>query len=96
MCASVQTFRAQSFQIAACARKGLMVENNPEVRKERLAELMERAQAAFERSRHLVQESRKIRAEAEARRSAYSEQSQEGRFAGAALQGQRAADQAAG
>jgi len=54
------------------------VGNDPEVRlvvkNARIVELMERAQAAFDRSRRLVQESRKIRLEAEARRSMISAQ----------------------
>jgi len=49
-----------------------MVTNESKAQKERLEELVARAQAAFERSRHLVRESRNIRAEAAARRSAYS------------------------
>ena len=49
-----------------------MVKSDFKTRNARLEELVERAQAAFERSRLLVQESRKIRAEAEARRFAYS------------------------
>jgi hypothetical protein len=44
-----------------------MVEIAPEARNARLAALMERAQIAFEHSRRLVEESRKIRAEAEAK-----------------------------
>jgi hypothetical protein len=45
-----------------------MVDIGPEARSARLAALMERAQTVFERSHCLVEESRKIRAEAEARR----------------------------
>jgi hypothetical protein len=46
-----------------------MVEIDFEARNARLAVLMERAQAAFERSRCIVEQSRRIRAEAEARHS---------------------------
>jgi hypothetical protein len=48
-----------------------MASKNPEIRNAQLAELIARAQTAFERSRRLVQESRKIRAEAQAKRSGY-------------------------
>jgi hypothetical protein len=50
----------------------LMVENGPEARNARLVALMERAQTAFEESRRLVEEARKIRAEAEAKLSVIS------------------------
>ena len=46
-----------------------MVEIDFEARNARLAVLMERAQAAFERSCRIVEQSRRIRAEAEARHS---------------------------
>ena len=45
-----------------------MVGIDPETRAARLAALTERAQTIFEWSRRLVEESRKIRAEAEAKR----------------------------
>ena len=44
-----------------------MAEIDFEVRNSRLAALMERAQTAFECSRRLVEEARKIRAEAQAK-----------------------------
>jgi hypothetical protein len=43
-----------------------------EARNTRLAALRERAQAAFERSRRIVEQSQKIRAEAEVRHSTKS------------------------
>jgi hypothetical protein len=45
-----------------------MVGIDPETRAARLAALTERAQTIFERSRRLVEETRQIRAEAEAKR----------------------------
>jgi hypothetical protein len=49
-----------------------MVEVSSEARDARLAALSEKAQAVFERSRRLVEEARKIRAEAEAKHSKIS------------------------
>ena len=49
-----------------------MVEIDFETRNAELAALMERAQSAFEHSRRVVEESRKLRAEAAAKRSANS------------------------
>jgi hypothetical protein len=49
-----------------------MVEIDFEARNTRLAALRERAQAAFEHSRRIVEQSRRIRAEAEARHSTKS------------------------
>jgi hypothetical protein len=52
-----------------------LVEIDFETRNAQLAALMERAQSAFEHSRRVVEESRKLRAEAEAKRSANSTRS---------------------
>ncbi len=72
-----------------------MVKNDFKTRSARLEELMERAQAAFERSRLLVQESRKIRAEAEARRVASSAPDGMGDCGGASPEARQTAGQAA-
>ena len=72
-----------------------MVDNDSKVQNARLEELVERAQAAFEHSRRLVQESRKIRAEAEARRSAYSARNRTDDFDGASPEAQQTTGQAA-
>lgn len=50
-----------------------MVEISPEAREARLAALRERAQYVFERSRRVIEEATKIRAEAEAKLSKISE-----------------------
>ena len=72
-----------------------MVKSDFNTRNARLEELVERAQAAFERSRLLVQESRKIRAEAEARRSAYSAPDGRDDFDGASPKARQTTSQAA-
>jgi hypothetical protein len=70
----------------------LMVEMDFKTQNTRLAALMERAQVTFERSRHLVEEARKIRAEAEAKRSRISAQSRTNNFDGVSLKLGQAAD----
>jgi hypothetical protein len=72
-----------------------MVSKYPEIRNAQLAELIERAQSVFERSRRLVQESRKIRAEAEARRSGYFAQNRTDGFDVVSPETGRTADQSA-
>ena len=72
-----------------------MVKSDFETRNARLEELVERAQAAFERSRLLVQESRKIRAEAESKRSAYSAPDGTDDFDGASPEARQNTSQAA-
>jgi hypothetical protein len=71
-----------------------MMKDDFKVRNARLEGLVERAQAAFERSRTLVQESRKIRAEAEARCSVYSARNRTDDFDGASSEVQQTAGQA--
>jgi hypothetical protein len=71
-----------------------MVKNDLKIQNARLEELVERAQAAFERSRRLVQESRKIRAEAEARRFAFSAGNRTDEFDGASPKIQQSTGQA--
>jgi hypothetical protein len=72
-----------------------MVKSDFKTRNARLEELVERAQAAFERSRLLVQESRKIRAEAEAKRSAHSALGGTGDFGGASPEARQSTSRAA-
>jgi hypothetical protein len=69
-----------------------MVEIGPEARATRLAALMERAQTVFERTSRLVEESRKIRAEAEAKRLVISAQSRTNDADGALQDIEHAAD----
>ena len=72
-----------------------MVKSDFQIRNPQLEELVERARATFERSRLLVQESRKIRAEAEARRFAYSAPDGMHDFDGASPEARQTAGQAA-
>jgi hypothetical protein len=72
-----------------------MVEIDPEARDARLAALMERAQTVFEQSHRLVEESRKIRSEAEAKRLINSAQNGTDGANGTSSQLEKAADYAA-
>jgi len=92
---TVQTLLVLTFYIGHQQGRGLMVSKNPETRNAQLAELIERAQTAFERSRRLVQESRKIRAEAQARRFGKFAQNRTDGFDVASPEAGQAADQAA-
>jgi hypothetical protein len=69
-----------------------MVKPNSETRDVRLAALMEWAQAVIEQSHHVVGDSRKIRAEAEAKRLVISAQSRTDDADGALRDIEHAAD----
>jgi hypothetical protein len=69
-----------------------MVKPNSETRDVRLAALMEWAQAVIEQSHHVVEDSRKIRVEAEAKRLVISAQSRTDDADGALRDIEHAAD----